>query len=276
LDKKKNYLKGEDMPKKWILKFRAARTLQDVHQLSSDLCHELGLDHFIHLACVPQASNRFANYILSNFSDRERNASAGHSEGVGLLHRALEDARPLVWSAMADLDLPVPATRLPLAGGDDVLLSDGGMLGIHGGDGGKVVLCFTVRDGRLQDRDIDRILCLLQVMSPYVYTCLTAPTADATLLLSERERECLKWMIQGKTSWEIGKILGITERTTDFHVGNILRKMDCRNRSQAIGKALLNGHAVRFPDDLLERVVCLDQTAGQSVRTRPEPPPKSR
>ncbi|RJF78280.1 hypothetical protein D3877_24560 [Azospirillum cavernae] len=264
------------MPSDWIARCRAVKTLHDAHQLSTDLCHELGLDHFIHLACVPQASNRFANYILSNFRDDKRSASGGPCEGVGLLHRALEDARPLVWSAMADLVLPVPATKLPLAGGDDLLLSDGGMLGIHGGDGGKAVLCFTVRHGRLHDRDIERILCLLQVMSPYVYTCLTAPAADATRLLSERERECLTWMIQGKTSWEIGKILGITERTTDFHVGNILRKMDCRNRSQAIGKALLNGHAVRFPDDLLERVVCLDQPAAQSVRTRPEPPPKSR
>lgn len=253
----------------WIARCRAVGTLLDVHQLSTDLCHELGLDHFIHLVCVPRTSNRFANYILSNFRDGERTASGGPCEGVGLLHRALEDARPLVWSAMADLVLPVPATKLPLAGGDDVLLSDGGMLGIHGGDGGKAVLCFTVRHGRLHDRDIERILCLLQVMSPYVYTCLTAPAADATRLLSERERECLTWMIQGKTSWEIGKILGITERTTDFHVGNILRKMDCRNRSQAIGKALLNGHAVRFPDDLLERVVCLDQPASQSVRTKP-------
>lgn len=58
--------------------------------------------------------------------------------------------------------------------------------------------------------------------------------------LSKRESECLKWLTEGKTTWEIGSILNITERTTAFHVANILAKTQSKNRTQAISKCFFN------------------------------------
>ncbi len=31
-------------------------------------------------------------------------------------------------------------------------------------------------------------------------------------ILTEREQECMKWVAEGKTSWEVGKILGVTPK----------------------------------------------------------------
>lgn len=59
--------------------------------------------------------------------------------------------------------------------------------------------------------------------------------------LSERERECLSWVTEGKTSWEIGNILGISERTVHFHLGNACRKLGVNNRQHAVARALLLG-----------------------------------
>lgn len=56
--------------------------------------------------------------------------------------------------------------------------------------------------------------------------------------LTARERECLSWAAQGKTSWEIGRILGITERTVNFHVTNSCEKLEVRTRQAAITAAL--------------------------------------
>jgi DNA-binding CsgD family transcriptional regulator len=52
--------------------------------------------------------------------------------------------------------------------------------------------------------------------------------------LSPREREVLKWVKEGKSAWEISKILSISESTVKFHVANILRKFDARTRAQAV------------------------------------------
>ncbi|WP_447973005.1 LuxR family transcriptional regulator [Nitrospira sp. Kam-Ns4a] len=50
----------------------------------------------------------------------------------------------------------------------------------------------------------------------------SAPSVRQAPVLTKREREVLEWMKEGKTNWEIGRILGISERTVRFHVGNIL------------------------------------------------------
>ena len=60
--------------------------------------------------------------------------------------------------------------------------------------------------------------------------------------LTKREIECLYWASLGKTSWEIGSILGFTERTANFHIGNACSKMNVRTRQAAIAVALQAGY----------------------------------
>lgn len=59
--------------------------------------------------------------------------------------------------------------------------------------------------------------------------------------LTPRERQMLYWASLGKTTWEIGRIIGIRERTVMFHMGNAMHKLEARNRAQAIAKAALLG-----------------------------------
>ncbi len=56
--------------------------------------------------------------------------------------------------------------------------------------------------------------------------------------LTVREMECLQWAMAGKTSWETGQIIGCTERTVNFHIGNIMRKLGVRSRRVAVARAL--------------------------------------
>lgn len=59
--------------------------------------------------------------------------------------------------------------------------------------------------------------------------------------LTAREESCLYWAAHGKTSWEIGAILGITERTVNFHIANTCTKFDVYTRQAAIVIALQTG-----------------------------------
>lgn len=56
--------------------------------------------------------------------------------------------------------------------------------------------------------------------------------------LSEREKEVLRWISRGKSTWDISEVLDITERTVKFHVSNILEKLDCINRAHAVAVAI--------------------------------------
>lgn len=56
--------------------------------------------------------------------------------------------------------------------------------------------------------------------------------------LTNREVEILKWTVEGKTAWEIGSILNITERTVNFHIQNVMEKFGVHNKTQAAAKAV--------------------------------------
>jgi LuxR family transcriptional regulator, quorum-sensing system regulator CviR len=56
--------------------------------------------------------------------------------------------------------------------------------------------------------------------------------------LSPRELEVLKWLTLGKSSWDISVILKISERTVNYHVTNIMKKLDVTSRLQAVSEAL--------------------------------------
>lgn len=59
--------------------------------------------------------------------------------------------------------------------------------------------------------------------------------------LTPREREVLSWTASGKTAWEISQILNISNRTVEFHMGNILNKFDAVNSQQAVAIAVSSG-----------------------------------
>ena len=59
--------------------------------------------------------------------------------------------------------------------------------------------------------------------------------------LTPRELEALRWTMDGKTAWEVGAILGISERTAVLHVNNAMHKLGCTTKHQAVLKALRLG-----------------------------------
>ena len=56
--------------------------------------------------------------------------------------------------------------------------------------------------------------------------------------LSDREKACLSWAAAGKSSWEIGRILCISENTVIFHIKNAMRKLGANSRTLAAFKAV--------------------------------------
>lgn len=74
----------------------------------------------------------------------------------------------------------------------------------------------------------------LRILTPV----MSAPGAPS---LTPRELETLRWTMEGKTAWEVGNLLGISERTAALHVNNATHKLDCINKHQAVLKALRLG-----------------------------------
>jgi LuxR family quorum sensing-dependent transcriptional regulator len=55
--------------------------------------------------------------------------------------------------------------------------------------------------------------------------------------VTDREREIIHWMAEGKTASEIGTILSVSEHTVARHVWSARLKFDAVNSMQLIAKA---------------------------------------
>jgi LuxR family transcriptional regulator, quorum-sensing system regulator CviR len=94
-------------------------------------------------------------------------------------------------------------------------------------------------------RGLARYRGFLEYLAPYLHRVLMAGTPAAAPErargLSPREMTVLLWMKEGKTNWEIARIVGVTERTVRFHVESIFTKLDASSRTQAVAVALEQG-----------------------------------
>lgn len=59
--------------------------------------------------------------------------------------------------------------------------------------------------------------------------------------LTDRQLECIVLVARGKTDWEIGKILGISEETVKMHLRNAREAYGVTKRIQVVMRTLFNG-----------------------------------
>ncbi|MER9032612.1 LuxR family transcriptional regulator [Mesorhizobium sp. M0674] len=118
-------------------------------------------------------------------------------------------------------------------------LRSGVSVPLHDPDGGLAIMNFAqARDGEFENRTIT----YLQLAALHFHLRL-AKSANSSGIeeipnLSPREKECILWTAKGKSSWEIGRILGISVNTVNFHIKNVMRKTDTASRTTAAIKAL--------------------------------------
>ena len=112
---------------------------------------------------------------------------------------------------------------------------------VHGHGGSLSVIHCLTRRSKEELRDIFEIYRhRLHLMALHFdATVAQRRLANDIGLLTTRQRDCLLWVARGKTSWEVARILGISERTVNFHIQNCLRKLKATSRPEAIAKAMV-------------------------------------
>jgi DNA-binding CsgD family transcriptional regulator len=145
-----------------------------------------------------------ATYVSSGAGDKwEEQASYGLSNGICLaLH--MPEGRHFILGVERDRPVPMDATELTR------VVADLQLFAVHAQDAALRILIPGALD----------------------------PTQPS---LTPRELEALRWTMEGKTAWEVGNVLGITERTAALHINNATHKMGCVNKHQAVLKALRMG-----------------------------------
>lgn len=146
--------------------------------------------------------------------------------------------------------LPVLWSREYL-GGPDSFWATASQFGVrHGwatavyGPGGEVALISLARSGkRLREAQIlhsqGDLLWLAHTSLAMLTESDEHEAAAGPPELSRREKEILHWALAGKTADQTAERMGITRRTVNFHVAEIMYKLGAANKTQAVARALM-------------------------------------
>jgi len=100
--------------------------------------------------------------------------------------------------------------------------------------------CFTGQKAENNRRTRTIIKYVVPHLSEALKRLVAAPKNKKTTSLTSSELEVLKWLKEGKTSWETSLILNKSERAIKFHIDNILKNLNAMNRTHAVAIALEN------------------------------------
>ena len=219
-------------------------SVEELHGAARRIARDFGFEHFLYCVQVNLSLTRPYQFILSGYpSEWRARYDAKHYVDIDptISHCSMRCV-PLVWSRQAFSG--APATRM-LDEAREHGLGNGASFAIHGRRGEMAMLSLA-RPGAEQaaQRDTLHFLGTAQLFACYLHEAVqrvvlskeAVPLGEAHL--TRREKECLLWASEGKTGWEISKIVRVSERTVVFHLQNAARKMGVATRQHAVARAL--------------------------------------
>lgn len=189
----------------------------------------VGTDHSVQAIETTYPGEWIAHYLESRYSE---------TDIVAL--EAFRAVAPFEWRELLTRGDATPAARKIFAEAADFGIHEGFTMPIRGA-GGMAMISFVVEDTALLGDKGMAHRHALQLMAMYYHSVSSTSTPDEMGLLTPREREVLLWTARGKTGWEIGQILNLSERTVTFHAENAKVKLGAASRSHAAVRAIMQG-----------------------------------
>lgn len=227
------------------------------------LCREiadlLGFDHFFYAVRLPLSLTEPYQFSLSGYPRewRQRYDTLGYVKIDPIVHHAVRSMMPLCWDSIDRRDATIAGFFAEAAAHG---LAHGISAPICGRHGDIAVLSMARGESHPLPADSSerhRLSTRLHWFATTLHEAVRrvilkqdgAPHVEAPL--SEREKDCLMWAADGKTSAEIARLLAITERTVLFHIESAGRKLGVSGRHNilaravALGEIELHQHALR-------------------------------
>ena len=224
-----------------------ALVIMDADELFSLYCRSMnsyGINRIIYSALrnvsgiesrTPGISHCYPRDWVSHYAENNL-AEIDPVRANGLLTR-----HAFTWEDMIAAQRLSPEQMRVMNHGHEAGLKDGIGMAFHGPMGETFGVGLASSES---NPDIREFLTNIEVISTHfhiTFSALYEREKPEPTKLTPRELEVLKWAAAGKSNWAIGEILSISEHGVDFHMRNILRKLNADTRVTAVVKALHNG-----------------------------------
>lgn len=233
----------------------SAGCADDLMLIMADLCVLLGFQYFAltHHGDLGQAASpvirlhnypaRWAEfYDVNKFGVSDPVHRASHMTSVGFR-----------WSRMADMIALTPGDRRILGLGIEQGIGDGVTVPANVPGEARGSCSFVNESGKAIP---EAILPIAQLVGTFAFerarlilSIRTPLGTERKPVLTDRQRDCILWAARGKSDWETGRLLHLSEETVALHIKQGCERYGVNKRTSLVIRALFDG-TLTFTDIL--------------------------
>lgn len=226
-----------------------AESVDCLHAICADVCQRYEFDRFIYGARIPTSFVKPSFIFISGYPKAWRDHYMANNYMVidPTVKYCAQNITPLSWDGDSMQKKENAEIRRFMSEAQDFGIKSGVSFPVHTAQGDSAMLTFASEQGQSESPPrIQRVLPMGQLFAAYLHEAVRRIFDNDVLALSkveltQREKQCLLWATEGKTTWETSQILRISERTVTFHLQNVQGKLGVGSRQQAVARAVSLG-----------------------------------
>lgn len=226
-----------------------AKTAEDIHAACSVLCEHFGFDRFLYGARLPTSFIKPYFIFISGYPTEwwTRYTEKGYIAIDPIVMHGVTHVTPISWDQVQPLEAENDQARLFMGEAREFGLNSGVSFPVHSAQGEFAMLNLSSSKNHAQLKStILEAKPYASLFSTYLHEAARRIFEQQALplnrvRLTDREKQCLLWAAEGKTTWETSHILGVSERTIIFHLQNAADKLKVVKRQQAVARAVSLG-----------------------------------
>ncbi|RJE87212.1 helix-turn-helix transcriptional regulator [Paracoccus onubensis] len=216
----------------------------DVDEVVSALCRSLelyGFDACLITNLPMRRRDHWHEHILANRWPEEwfiRYNASGHYRHDPCVTRCCQSAAPFTWSDVRQESLEDAAIKV-MEEAHEFGLLQGICVPLHTPFAPPAVVSIAGENSEIAQQAISSLSIIARHALETILRFLLSTNEPPQSHLSRREREVLQWIAEGKTAWEVSRILSLSEHTVLTHQRNAKQKLGAANTVHAVVKAFL-------------------------------------
>lgn len=225
------------------------KTVEDIHATCSALCGQFGFDRFLYGARMPTSFVKPYFIFVNGYPRewRERYTARGYMSIDPTVTHCASHLTPICWDQVGPQKDRNSQVREFMGEAQEFGLNSGVSFPIHSAQGEFAMLNLASSEDCARTKSsITAAMPHVSMFSAHLHEAVRRVFQHQVLPLTrvhltDREKQCLLWAAEGKTTWETSHILGVSERTVIFHLQNAADKLKVVRRQQAVARAISLG-----------------------------------
>lgn len=226
--------------------------IKDIEAICLKFCDLCELEYYIFAVCNATSLSAPQIFAVSNYPTKwyEGYFENNLQRNDPVVKYCLENTVPITWNKLMKIDKYCDPIGIELMNSaKEKGLIDGLSVPVKAPSGEISIFSLSSKVENHLETRLMNVLPFAQyfsysILETYLRLNLQTPSFSA---LTPREKESLFWACEGKTAWEMSKIMEVSERTAIFHLSGVTKKLGAVNRQHAVAKAIMYGLVKPIP-----------------------------